>query len=321
MRANDKFLNRDSDFWAYSKLISEQLGYSKKDRVLSHERDKVLQKLLTLNVSITEEMLSEVLSYLDYRAAVLNTEIKDLFMTAEQARKIFNQLLENYHIKYNFTCPLPLNKQKGEKRDYAYFTGIINILTEIELRKYAKKSDKVYGTDIYFDSDPRKLTYLKDTEGRLHGILSRRFDGALPGTVNPAAIWEIKEYYYTTTFGSRIADGVYETQLDGYEIRDLSQIAKRDIRHIYFLDDYNTWWNMGKSYLCRIIDMLHMGLVDEVIFGREAIHRWPLLLQELISIVEAEFVKDEIEVSVPLDATEESSVISHEEQLIPKNET
>jgi hypothetical protein len=43
-----------------------------------------------------------------------------------------------------------------------------------------------------------------------------------PGTVNPIAIWEIKEYYYTTTFGSRVADGVYETLLDGMELGFLS---------------------------------------------------------------------------------------------------
>ena len=39
--------------------------------------------------------------------------------------------------------------------------------------------------------------------------------------LNPIAIWEIKEYYYTTTFGSRIADGVYETPLDGMELEEL----------------------------------------------------------------------------------------------------
>ena len=30
---------------------------------------------------------------------------------------------------------------------------------------------------------------------------------------------------------------------------------------------YYTWWQCGRSYLCRIIDMLHMGYVDEVLFG------------------------------------------------------
>ena len=38
-----------------------------------------------------------------------------------------------------------------------------------------------------------------------------------------AARWEIKEYYGTTTLGSRVADGVYETMLDGLELRELQR--------------------------------------------------------------------------------------------------
>ena len=39
--------------------------------------------------------------------------------------------------------------------------------------------------------------------------------------MNPIAVWELKEYYYTTTFGSRVADGIYETLLDGMELEDM----------------------------------------------------------------------------------------------------
>jgi hypothetical protein len=46
------------------------------------------------------------------------------------------------------------------------------------------------------------------------------------------------------------------------------------------IDDYNTWWNMGRSYLCRICDMLHMGLITEVLFGKEVINRVPQLVKE-----------------------------------------
>ena len=40
---------------------------------------------------------------------------------------------------------------------------------------------------------------------------------------------------------------------------------------------------MGRSYLCRMIDMLNMGYVDEVLFGREVLQRLPELVAEWVS--------------------------------------
>ncbi|TYS69206.1 hypothetical protein FZC76_07750 [Sutcliffiella horikoshii] len=193
-------------------------------------------------------------------------------MDKDIAKEEFRKLAL-YHTQNSYTCSLPLNKQKNEKRDYSYFTGIINIITERTLRRYANDNELIYGKDVLFDDNPMSLSYILDDDKKLIGALSRRFDGAYPSTQNPLAIWEIKEYYYTTTFGSRISDGIYETQLDGFELNDISRETNRDIKHIYFIDDYNTWWNMGRSYLCRTIDMLHKGLVDEVIFRRHIIWR------------------------------------------------
>lgn len=45
--------------------------------------------------------------------------------------------------------------------------------------------------------------------------------------------------------------------------------------HYLFVDAKYTWWECGKSYLCRLIDMMHMGYVDEVIFGKEIETRIP----------------------------------------------
>ncbi len=101
--------------------------------------------------------------------------------------------------------------------------------------------------------------------------------------VNPLAVWEIKEYYGSTTFGSRIADGVYETMLDGEEFTELREHEEIDIKHYLIVDDYHTWWDQGKSYLCRMVDMVHMGLVDEILFGREVIVRSFLLVSENVA--------------------------------------
>jgi hypothetical protein len=111
-------------------------------------------------------------------------------------------------------------------------------------------------------------------------VMARRVDGAYPSTLNPKTIWEIKEYYYTTTFGSRIADGVYESLLDGYELNEVQKTLGISVKHYLFVDAYETWWELGgKSYLCRLIDMLHMGFIDEVIFGKEIFERIPKIVK------------------------------------------
>ena len=112
--------------------------------------------------------------------------------------------------------------------------------------------------------------------------LSRRVDGAFPIVINPVAIWEIKEYYHTTTFGSRVADGVYETLLDGFELREAEENINRKVKHYLMVDDYFTWWTLGRSYLCRIVDMLQMGFIDEALFGKEVVDRIPTLVKEWI---------------------------------------
>jgi len=45
-----------------------------------------------------------------------------------------------------------------------------------------------------------------------------------------------------------------------------------------------TWWDCGKSYLCRLIDMLHMGYVDEILFGKEVLEGVPRLAKEWVAI-------------------------------------
>lgn len=206
-------------------------------------------------------------AYFNYRADILNNLVRPRLMNADQARKTFYDLRKLYAP----TCPIPMNKQKGEKRAEAFFTGIINILIAANAE------------GLPCNYDPRQLTSVTLNGSPLR-TLARRVDGAFPDAVNPIAVWEIKEYYYTTTFGSRVADGVYETLLDGMELEELREHEGIDVKHYLMVDDYNTWWNMGRSYLCRIIDMLHMGYVDEVMFGSEVIDRLPLVVREWVKI-------------------------------------
>jgi hypothetical protein len=115
--------------------------------------------------------------------------------------------------------------------------------------------------------------------------------GPSSDTILPVAVWEIKEYYYTTTFGSRVADGVYETLLDGMELEELREHEAVDVKHYLMMDAHYTRWDCGRSYLCRVIDMLHMGYVDEALFGREIVDRLPDLVREWVAALTARGTK------------------------------
>jgi len=208
-----------------------------------------------------------LLQYYQYRADVLNSYVEPRLMDVDRARGVFEQL----HKKLSPQCPIPMNKQRGEKRAPAFLTGIINMLIE----------ENVEGLSC--DYDPRQLTTVT-RDGEPLRTLARRVDGAFPSAVDPIAVWEIKEYYHTTTFGSRVADGVYETLLDGMELQELREHEGVKVRHYFMLDAHYTWWDCGRSYLCRIIDMLHMGYVDEVLFGYEVVERLPSIVAEWVSV-------------------------------------
>jgi hypothetical protein len=196
---------------------------------------------------------------LNYRANAIQNNVRPLLMDRSQAEQTFKQLRQ----AHNPSCHLPMNKQKGSKRHPAFLTCIVNVLTEVHLK------------GVHFDDNPDQLTTITDSQGRLVKTLSRRIDGAYPSLRDPSALWEVKEYYGTTSFGSRIADGVYETQLDGYELDEAERLVGHRISHYLIVDGETAWWRDGRSYLCRLFDTMHEGLVDEVIFGREVLTRWP----------------------------------------------
>lgn len=274
MKANLRFRRELPEFWANVRTISQEVGYTQRgENAIKIPTFSAICKafkslgLKTIHIADEDHALTEfgqrLFDYFTFRAAALNDIVQGYFMTKSTAEVEFIRL----KTELNPRCPLPLNKQKSEKRNYAFLTGIVNMLVEANIG------------DAPCNYDPRSLTTVTHEQMPLR-TLSRRVDGAFPSVVNPIAIWEIKEYYYTTTFGSRVADGVYETLLDGMELEELENSVQRKIQHVLFIDDHFTWWKCGRSYLCRMIDMLHMGYVDEVIFGREIFLRLPELARE-----------------------------------------
>lgn len=278
MQAFQEFKHMSNDFWALIKYVSESFGYTVKGKgiVRTYSVKEINTLLKDNNIFIDDNTIEMVKLYCDMRAELLNNVVRLNLMNAEEAKAEFEKIYSLYQIG-NFQCKLPMNKQRGDKKQIAFFTAIINIIAEKTIR-----NSSVYKGSIGFDDDPRGLVYVIDDKQRIVGASSRRFDGAYPCIINPRIVWEIKEYYYATTFGSRVADGVYETQLDGYEFRSISRFLEKPIYHVFFLDAYKTWWEDGKSYLCRVIDILNSGLVDEVIVGREVFTRWPQVLRTII---------------------------------------
>lgn len=278
MNSYPKFRNMSSSFWAFVKFISQELGYTdrKTKSVRIYSENEIAQLLKSHNLTVDTKLVENAVCYSKLRAHTLNSLARGSLMDAESARIEFEKLYNTIR-NDNYLCNIPMNKQKGELKQIAYFTAIINILTERTLRNAG-----LCANTKGFNDDPHRLIYVIDNDRRIVGASSRRMDGAYPDTINPKIIWEIKEYYYTTTFGSRVADGVYETQLDGYELNNFSKYTSSPIKHVLFIDGYKTWWTDGKSYLCRIVDILNAGLVDEVIIGREVLERWPNVLQTML---------------------------------------
>lgn len=277
MKAFETFQGMDTTFWALVKFASENLGYTKRGKVQvkSYKYDEVKKLCNDNDIRIPDEQIQKVCDYSRERANILNNYVEKMLMTGDEAHQAFLNCEEVYRNGY-FQCKIPMNKQRGSMKQIAYFTAMINILAEKTIRETTGLEQ------IGFDDDPRGLVYLWNRKGCLTGASSRRFDGAFPSIRNPLMVWEIKEYYYATTFGSRVADGVYETQLDGYEFNEIYNRTGTKVYHVLFIDAYGTWWKKGKSYLCRIIDILNSGIVDEVIVGREIFTRWPELIKEII---------------------------------------
>jgi hypothetical protein len=267
VKADPRFNSKSKVFWSYVRLLSQHCGYTERStgKIKVPSLGDLVEALGELGLKSTAvsrrngaptALGRDLVAYFKYRAKILNSRVEPLLMDAPEAAREYRALRK----KTKVSRAAVMNKQKGDKKKPAYLTEIVRILVESGL------------AGLKCDFDPRELTSFT-RKGEVVRTLSRRVDGAFPSPLNPVGIWEVKEYYHTTTFGSRVADGVYETQLDGMELEELHATERIKCEHILFIDSRYTWWECGRSYLCRIIDMLHMGLVDEVVFGREALKR------------------------------------------------
>lgn len=291
MKADHRFDAKPPEFWSSVRFISQEVGYTERKARGTDTPGRVrvpteaeIADAFTRSGLDPDKLAdgnpfaanaSDLIEYFDYRSSVLQDHVAPRLQDADDARLMFEAVRSQFPqvaAKLERDGHLPLNKQKGTKRTFAYLTCTANILVAAGLG------------DRPVDFDPRRLT-MATHDGAPLRTLARRLDGAFPRTIDPLAVWEIKEYYFTTTFGSRVADGVYETLLDGLELEELERAyaalgEDRRVNHLLLVDSHYTWWMLGRSYLCRLIDLLNMGRVSEILFGNEVVTQLPSIVDE-----------------------------------------
>ena len=284
MLPNKKFANEDPRFWATVKIVSETAGYSERVKKINGVMTDPSMKRYTMadilecheKICISKgycfdvndvplETANRVLEYLNYRNELIELEVKPNLMDRAQSKIEFEKMLTRFP---DSKIKVQMNKQKGIKKHPSFLVNMVNFI-----------AGNCFGFEN-FNNDPKNLCTVSDAEGLLK-VLCRRMDGAYPTIHIPKIIWEVKEYYGTTTFGSRIADGIYETQLVGEELQQLQKEHGIKIQHVLFVDDYFTWWSCGRSYLCRLIDLLNSGHVDAIFFGREVVSEWETFIEQV----------------------------------------
>lgn len=306
MKPDSRFVGQPKEFWANVRTLSEAIGYTKtlpghtvpppylvalkaKRKRVSEIRVPTLEDMVIafakLGLRYDHVVRGEsptaigklLLAYFQFRYESLHA-IEPKLMDAPEAKILFHAQRKKFR---KVSCPLPDNKQKGSKRAPAYLSCLANLMIAAHTQEFP------------CNFDPQRLTKITH-DGIPFRTLARRLDGAFPFTTDPIAVWEVKEYYYTTTFGSRIADGVYETLLDGLEIEEANSKGG-DLKHYLFVDSKYTWWDCGKPYLCRLVDMLHMGLIDEVLFGREVVEELPRIVSSWVETAESQGVQNQLQ--------------------------
>jgi hypothetical protein len=91
-----------------------------------------------------------------------------------------------------------------------------------------------------------------------------------------------------------MSDAIYECQLVGQELRAFEDLHSVHVLHYVILDGREQW-SHRRSDLRRAIDLLEMGLVDELVAGREVLAEWPRIVGELCQLAQGAAPETEAE--------------------------
>ena len=127
MKPIPRFLNRPKSFWASVRSLSQKVGYSKKDMIVVPTVEQMAAAFDKLGLDSQSLFLEgrptpfaiDLLDYFNERSRVLMNEVKPKLLNAEQAKDLFLCT----RAEFDHKCPIPMNKQKGEKRAEAFLTA------------------------------------------------------------------------------------------------------------------------------------------------------------------------------------------------------
>lgn len=181
---------------------------------------------------------------------------------------------ENESIAFCMSRGIKFGVTATQNQDhYQSSKSLVAAVTEIAI-------DVCKARRVQIDPNPQQRAVWCNRNG-LH-VSARNLDGAIPATVNPVIVWEIKEYWGKTGGGSKMSDAVYECALVGRELRDFERESGTSVVHCVFVDGKEQWLTR-KADLGRFIDLAHQGLVDHLVIGKEVEEDWELILNEVLS--------------------------------------
>ena len=232
-----------------------------REAVVKALQDESVAKIGKVKLKLELGVSRLLIAYLEFRSTLWDTRGKMLRIEAEAKEFCIEAFKES-------------PKTTQTKNPDHHQSSKAMVLTTTRL---AEAVCREYG--FLIDPNPQtRCVWL--AERNLH-VTARNLDGAVQALLNPILIWEIKEYWGTTSGGSKMSDAVYECALVGRELRDFEKRAGGHIDHAVLLDGKDQWTSR-KSDLLRFCDLYHQGLVDALIIGREIETHWQPFVESVI---------------------------------------
>ena len=128
MKADRKYRSKPKSFWASVRSLSQEIGYSERGtgKILVPDFQRMARAFSSLGLDPNQILVDgqptylaqELRDYFSLRAKLLAACAEPNLMNQDQAKALFLKLKS----ELSPTCPLPMNKQKGDKRAEAYLT-------------------------------------------------------------------------------------------------------------------------------------------------------------------------------------------------------